>query len=196
MIGKIELVAAGVAVVMTVGYGYYDDLAKKNTPASDFFTVRQVSIPDFSEGQNPVIVYDRTVKKDFFGTFVVEIHRAEEGVNYAVCSNSASRTYRLGEKPPETVDLKWFIDRECGLLPGQYVAETTWKIEAEGYPTKEYSAVSNVFKVFPKGAKAYISLDEQEQLVKAQELLDDPIPVLKQLIPELQTGSPPVGATQ
>lgn len=176
MINRTDIWAVIIGAGLLTGYVQYQKAAHEAAPATDWFTVREVNIPNFVEGQNPIIVYDRTIKKDFFGTFVVEIHKAEPGVNYAVCSNSASRTYKAGEKPPETVDLKWFVDRDCGLKSGQYVAETTWKIEAEGYPDKEYSAVSNVFQVLPAGSQTYITPKQIDQLEKAQELLNESEP--------------------
>lgn len=177
MLSKVDFFAFIAAAALFVGYGYYDSRMKEHAPATDFFTVREINIPDFVQGTDPVMVYDRTIKRDFIGTFVVEIHRAEKGANYAVCSNSATRTYKAGEKAPETVTLDWFVDRKCGLMPGQYVAETAWKIEAEGYPDKEYSAISNVFRVIPEGAQTYVTPEQVEQLKKAEELLLNPIPV-------------------
>ena len=176
-LSRIDAYAAIVGTIALIAWFSYSDAAKQAVPATDFFTVRELNIPDYVEGQDPVVVYDRTIKQEFLGTFVVEIHKADPTANYAVCSNSAVRTYKTGEKRPETVTLKWFVDRDCGLTPGQYVIETTWKIEAEGYPDKEYSAVSNVFRVLPKGAQLYVTPEQIEQLSKAQDLLNNPIPI-------------------
>lgn len=175
---RIDAYAFFIGAAVVAGWFAYSSAIKKSVPATDFFTVREINIPDFVEGSDPVVVYDRTIKRDFIGTFIVEIHKAETSANYAVCSNSAARNYKAGEKPPPTVTLKWFVDRDCGLSAGQYVAETTWKIEAEGYPAKEYSATSNVFRVLPEGAQLYVTPQQIEQLSKAQDLLNDPIPVL------------------
>lgn len=161
---RIDAYAAFVGAMAVALWFSYSNSVKESLPATDFFTVREINIPDFVEGTDPVMTYDRNIKKDFLGTFIVEIHAATASANYSVCSNSASRTYKAGEKKPETVTLKWFVDRDCALKSGQYVAETTWKIEAEGYPTKEYSAVSNVFRVLPKGAQLYVTPEQVQKL--------------------------------
>jgi len=180
MIKRVDAYAALVGAVLIAGWMAYYSGVKEAAPATDFFVVNTLSIPDFVEGTDPVMVYDRTIKKDFLGTFMVEIRATTATANYTVCSNSGSRSYTVGKKLPETITLKWFVDRDCGLLAGQYVAETTWKIEAQGYPMKEYSAVSNVFRVIPKGGQLYIKPEQVEQLKKSQEIFDDPIPIIPQ----------------
>lgn len=176
---RVELWAFIAASIVLTGWYSYSNRVKDATPATDFFTVREINIPDFEQGDDPVMVYDRTIKRDFIGTFIVELRKAEKGVREPACANSVVRTYKIGEKPPETVTLKWFVDRECPLPEGQYVAEATWRIEAEGFPMKEYSAVSNVFRVLPKGAQAYVTPEQMEQLERAQILLDNPIPLVE-----------------
>ena len=44
-------------------------------PAEAFFVIKNVLVPDFVEGENPLIVYDRQTKKTFYGTWNVEVHQ-------------------------------------------------------------------------------------------------------------------------
>lgn len=178
MFTKVDFFSLMAASLLFVGYSAYDRNVKSSAPATEFFEVKNINIPDFTQGTDPVMAYDRTIKKNFIGTFIVEIHKAEKDVHNAVCSNSATRTYKANEQPPDIVTLDWFVDRKCGLPPGQYVVETTWKIEAEGYPAKEYSALSNVFRVLPEGAQAYVTPEQVMQLEVAKELLENPLPLI------------------
>ena len=144
------------------------DLALSTTPAQDFFEVRHVSVPPFIQGDDPLIVYDRIIKKDFFGTWNVEVHGiATDGTEFLVCSGSGVNKY----EPKETA-LKigfrfsqYVGNKDCNLQPGQYVLQSNWEIRAEGYPEKQESNTSNLFKVLPKGSQLYVT-PEQSILLK------------------------------
>jgi len=154
---------------------------KDAAPSTDFFEVNRLSIPDFVQDENPILSYDRTIKQKFFGTWVVEIYDAKSVErSVAACYGDGSSIYDASDALPIPVTLKWFIDKDCHLVPGQYIVEVVWKIQPEGYPVKEYKTSSNIFKVIPMGGKLYVDPLILEQLENQQKLLDNQIPEVPQ----------------
>jgi len=67
-----------------------------------------------------------------------------------------------------------FVNSPCAPKEGQYVAQVSWIVLAEGYRPKRLTYVSNVFRVLPKGSLRYVPPEQVQQLEKAQELLNNP----------------------
>ena len=146
---------------------------KDAAPSTDFFEVNRLYVADFVQDDDPILSYDRTIKQKFFGTWAAEIYdAASKERTIPACFGDGSRIYNPGDEPPVPVTLKWFIDKDCHLEPGQYIVEVVWKIQPEGYPVKEYKTISNIFKVIPRGGALYVDPKIIEQL----DLLDNQIP--------------------
>jgi len=152
---------------------------KDAAPSTDFFEVNRLYVADFVQGDDPILSYDRTIKQKFFGTWAAEIYDATlKERTIPACFGDGSRIYDASDEPPIPVTLKWFIDKDCHLEPGQYIVEVVWKIQPEGYPVKEYKTNSNIFNVIPMGGKLYVDPLILEQLENQQELLDNQIPAV------------------
>lgn len=173
-----DFLAVLIAMAMGAGWYSYNNASKRDAPATDWFSVRNISVPDFVEGEDPIIIYDRDIKKSFNATWSVEVHGATASTNYPICTGSGNNKYQPGETLPEQgVRLSWFVGRiECvHVPPGKYNLEINYEIRPPGYPTKIYTATSNIFTVAPKGSELYLSPDKIDQLDKAQDLLNNPI---------------------
>lgn len=172
---RVDMLAAVVAVAVVFGWTQWSEHSRNALPASDWLTVNNISVPDFVQGEDPAVIYDREIKKVFSGTWNVEVHGSTASNNYAVCSGSGTNLYKPEEALPESgVTLSWLIGRICDLPEGQYNLEANWEIRPEGYPPKQYAATSNIFRVLPKGAQLFIEPEQVEQLDKAQKLMENP----------------------
>lgn len=178
---RIDILAVAIAISGILFWYGHDRSVKRDTPATDWFSVRNISVPDFIEGDDPIIIYDRDIKKPFSATWSVEAHGATASTNYAICTGSGTNKYEPGETLPESgVKLSWFIGKECSLPEGAYNLEVNYEIRPAGYPPKVYTATSNIFNIAPKGSQLFIDPSQVDQLDKAQELLNNP-KVIEQL---------------
>ena len=149
-----------------------EQAAYEALPATDWFFVRELMVPDFVVGENPVINYDRTILKDFPGRFKIQITEAKEK-GALICVNSKDVDYIAGRQPPAVVTFGWlFGDAEwpaCSarLVPGSYQGRVTWEIHERHRPVKELVVRMNVFNVLEPGTQKYL---EPEQLMKLEAL--------------------------
>lgn len=123
------------------------------TPASSWFVVNQIYVPEHVEGANPDMNYDRTIKEPFQGFWVVEVQRLDATGSFILeCSGSGVNDYEVSDYIPEnTVSWDWFIGEKCrDIPPGEYQLRASWKLKRSGWPEKEVVTYSNVFKVSPK----------------------------------------------
>ncbi len=127
----------------------------------EFFVVRQFEVDKFTEfGKEPVLYYDRDVRKDFHAHWTATIQKiSEDGTFSYFCSGSDHNSYKAGinlSKEKLTVD--WIVksDPSCKNLkttPGTYRIVISWdEIDRGPYylPTK-MEVVSNVFKILGEG---------------------------------------------
>ncbi len=137
------------------------------TPTDTFFEIKNVSVPNFIEGENPFIVYDRQIKKTFTGYWNVEAHMLAGSTDYNYCSGSGSALYTPKETLPKVgVSLEWFIGKDCHLTAGQWVLQANWEIHAEGYPPKFQTYTSNIFTVLPKGSQLFVTPEQSAKIMK------------------------------
>lgn len=173
---RIDAYAVLTGAVVVAGWFAYSSAVKEAIPATEWFSVRNISVPDFVKGEDPAVIYDREVKQPFSGTWNVEVHPVSAAVDYPVCTGSGTNLYKPNEALPEKgVTLSWLVGRVCNLSEGQYNLEVNYELRPRGYPAKQYSATSNIFRVLPEGAQLYIEPEQVQQLEKAQELLESPM---------------------
>lgn len=151
--GVLRLAEVGVALaivwILVQIFGFYRDFTRDSVPATAFFEVIELHVPDHRAGQDPQIDYDRTIVRPFRGFWVAEIQeRAGDGTR-AVCFRPGAANYDPEDRLPENVSLGWFLHSLCDLEPGTYRIQVGWDILAEGYPLKQVSFFSNWFTVFP-----------------------------------------------
>lgn len=168
--------AVGGVLIAGVIYSYMVSV-KNAAPPTEWFAVKDISVPDFVQGDDPPVIYNRQILKPFYGDWSVEIHGTNESTDYAICAGSGSAYYEPKENLPDTgVSMSWFFGYEawkgCSLNDGQYVLQTHWKIRPIGYPEKEYSMTSNIFRVLPKGAQLYVTPTQSQQLETTGKIIE------------------------
>jgi hypothetical protein len=152
------MVGAALAMLLIIPmqlFSLVDDIKRlqaSNTEPEDYFIVRGVTVEDAQEGEQPSVVYDRTVVRPFRAKWIAGVFSLpdQDGINYGVCNGSGDAEYKPDVKLPPAVTLKWFIERDCKLEPGRYVLKTTWEIKLDHGINKYVRATSNVFEISPK----------------------------------------------
>lgn len=150
-LGKTSSIVAGLlgAVIVWLGVSQAVVTYREYVPATDFFEA-SLQVPDFKAGDNPLVVYDRSIKADFVGGFRVEVKRASD--HHTVCAGAGTNIHY---EPSEFLESKdttfdWYVGAPChlNLTKGvQYYLESSWTISNENWPTKYYNSVSNIFSV-------------------------------------------------
>lgn len=169
MIKKIDIYAVVAALIVVAVWFQYAWVKQSARPATDWFEVETLNIPDFIAGNAPSIAYQREIRKSFAGSYKIAIIQAAPGdIGAITCLNSEKVDYVANRLLPPVVDLAWlFGDAEwpsCAakLREGEYQARISWDIEVPGLPVKNYMKLSNIFRVFPEGAQLYAPATEQE----------------------------------
>lgn len=105
-------------------------------PASHWFEVNKFEVHDAIEGQPVIIDYDRTIARDFWADWRVEVTRIDGADVSQVCSTVWQREdYEPGNRLPVPVDLEWlaYVQPKCfNLAPGDYRVSVTWLINPFG----------------------------------------------------------------
>lgn len=122
---------------------------RASTPASLWFQVNEIFVPDFVHGDRVAVVYD-TVTLDTFESFrIVEVQRqSKAGVWSSVCAGAT-----IEMKDPrivienKTVSWEWLVGSACDVPPGEYRLRVTFAMSRPGWPAKRAFALSNVFIV-------------------------------------------------
>lgn len=135
-------------------------------PVERWYVVWGVFVPDFVEGEDPFIVYDREIRQPFQASWIVEMHPVGAPNDFAVCTGSGANYYEPKETLPDTgVRLfAFYMDKRCDVPPGKYVLESRWTLMPEGYPVKVLQKSSNIFTVLPRGAQTYVTPEQVEKL--------------------------------
>jgi len=123
---------------------------RDTAPASDYFVVNQIGIPNFTVGENPKILYDRVVLQDFSATFTAEIQDAS--TLQAVCTSTKTVNYSPDKDlPKDGPTLSWLMYREplpdCQPPVGTYRVQICWTIERLDAIPARMCANSNTFSV-------------------------------------------------
>lgn len=145
-----EAALAAFVVFLIVQFKDQIDARQRDAlPASAWFQVNEIFVPDFRVGENPEMIYDRTVREDFRGFFVVEVQQQQSnGLWFAACSGSGASDYEQTDVIPDrTVEFSWFVNRDCNINPGTYRLRVSWDMRRVGWPTKTTVALSNIFEV-------------------------------------------------
>ena len=118
-------------------------------PASAWFQLNEIFVPSHRAGENPDIIYDRTVLENFRGFFVAELQQQQpNGLWFAACSGSGASDYETTDIIPDrTVKFFWFLNRECLVDPGTYRVRVSWDMKRVDWPTKTIVAISNLFEI-------------------------------------------------
>lgn len=156
MIKRVDIYSAIAAIVVVAVWMQYSRYNDQSRPASEWFEVDTLNVPDFVEGENPIIAYQRTVHNSFTGSYKIVILHAEDEQGAIECLNSKEIDYIAGRNPPAAWKLSRFFGdaewTECSkkLKPGEFQIRASWDVKVPGLDTKTYLKLSNVFWVLPK----------------------------------------------
>lgn len=177
---RVEIYAFIFAAALLTGWYSWNEAAKRQEPVESWLVVKNIFIPDFIEGENPIIIYDREQRRDASIRRNVDIHHAGNVDGDPVCSGrNVKASAPSGKLDDVNVLFSDFVAAPCAPPEGRYVAQASWIVLAEGYRPKRLTYVSNIFRVLPKGSLSYVPPEQVQQLEKAQELLNDPIPLIE-----------------
>lgn len=142
-------VAILAATVIIFAARFVADRQRAMTPASSWFQINEVFIPDFTAGGNPAVVYDTVTLEPFESFRIVEVQsQAQSGMWVSVCAGAA-----IEAKDPKiviqnkTVSWDWLLGNACRVPPGEYRLRVTFAMSRPGWPAKRAFALSNVFTV-------------------------------------------------
>lgn len=150
---RYRMAEAAVAVVLVIGIIYFSTIAtnqyRRSIPPNVWFAVTEVFVPDFEQGTDPDMIYDRTVRQPFSGFRVVEVQREEDdGLFSNYCQTQSIASYDVdGMSFARKVKWDWFVGAACHVGPGKYRLRVSWTIQADGWPEKMITATSNIFNV-------------------------------------------------
>lgn len=117
-------------------------------PSSFWLEVRQVQVFNSEEGQPVRMAVDRVIKRQFYAEWTVRVRRVQDDGWLTACAAVGGGTYEPIASLPVELDLGWWTDGRCQALPvGQYLVNTTWRIEGGLLPDKVISVDSNIFMV-------------------------------------------------
>ena len=145
-----ELLAAlGMASFIIVISQAVAERQQELVPPSAWFMVNEVFVPDFTAGEDPVLIYDRNVLERFDGFVIVEVQSpTSAGLWVTTCSGSTIRDFSPDEViSNNTVTWSWFIGNSCEVEPGQYRLRITYTMTRPGWPAKRIFVLSNQFNV-------------------------------------------------
>ena len=123
-------------------------------PASWWLEIASVRVADGIEGKPVLMHVERTIHRDFAGTWGVSVRSLTDQGSMVACAASAVSDYRTGADLPKVLTLGWWTNGRCETLPpGTYLVQTTWQIHGSGIlPAKTVQATSNPFVIYAGGA--------------------------------------------
>ena len=116
----------------------------------EWFVVSAFSVPDHKAGEDPVIVFEREIKRPLAGQWSVETQiRKSNGRFTTVCRGSGLSHYSPDENlPPGGVTLSWFRGL-CHAGEGQYRLQVVWQFtDAVTGEARTRIVESGVFEVY------------------------------------------------
>jgi hypothetical protein len=128
--------------------------SRSELPASAWFKVNEIYVPDHVVGSNPPVIYDRVILENFRGFFVVEVQKKlDNGLWWSACSGSGVSDYHISDALPanNTVDWEWFVSRPCVVPAGIYRLRVSWEMKRSDWPVKSVVSLSNEFLVVEPG---------------------------------------------
>jgi len=143
-----------------------------NIPIADWFSVNQMQVPAVvTKNETIFIIFDRTIRKPFYGEWLVEVQKInEDGTVSVVCSGNGEANYTPNKSLPHIdktstrdatakyanlpkigVTLSWFLNNqscEPVLTAGNHRIYARWKIDRgpffEPYILEK---ISNIFSI-------------------------------------------------
>lgn len=161
---RFRMMELAVAIVIAFGVIYFTNLVtnqyRASIPPNAWLAVAEIFVPDHEVAEDPMIIYDRIVRQDFPGMWVVEVQKQEPGALFSpACVGSGVTEYRVDTVLPDRrVSLSWFVGKHCYLRAGTYRIRATWTIQLPEWPEKKTAYTSNLFRVLPSQTPATLPI--------------------------------------
>lgn len=119
------------------------------TPTSVWFEGVNIHIKDSVVGYTPVMEVERTIRRDFNASWLVEVERVTaDGKTTPICVATGVNRYNDTAVYPDPLTLDWWtFPTKCFLPSGAYRVETTWTLEIPIVGQRVVVARSNRFEV-------------------------------------------------
>jgi hypothetical protein len=140
------LIALIAAAVMVNGATWFFRVERAIAPASDWFEVHTLHIPDHEIGTNPVVDFTRTIKQRLAGQWSVETQKLIGARWRTVCRDGDLSFYSPDEDLPNPVRLNWFRGR-CNEVVGEQRLQVVWMFVDQTGQTRAVLRESNTYKV-------------------------------------------------
>lgn len=111
-------------------------------PASFWFAPGATLVENAREGECPMMVFEREIKRPFQADWVVTILRERRDGNgfRTFATFEGGNDYRPENELPQALDLP----------PGRYRVNTLWTLELPSGGTREIRRTSNTFQIIPQ----------------------------------------------
>ncbi len=144
--GLVISVAAALFVVGAAVATWVLQVDNATAPASAWFTVDKMIVPDHKAGENPDIEFERTIKRNMSGRWAVETQSYNGSRWVTVCRGSGLSNYSVDEDLPRPITLDWFRGA-CDEKPGLQRLQTVWLFSDEEGLTRSVISESNEYTV-------------------------------------------------
>lgn len=138
-----------ILAITLIGFNSANQIYREYVPVSTVFEA-SVQVPNFKPGDNPPVIYTRTIKQDFIGSFRVDVKSVKTGAT--ICSGSGTDiTYSVNNVvDPANITFDWYIGAKCSdkvKFGEQYILDSRWTVDIENWPTKYLTKRSNIFQI-------------------------------------------------
>lgn len=174
-IRRVDFLSILVAILVVTLWEKYTTYVENQRPASDWFTFNRITVPDFEQGSDPIVLYDRTVKQPFYGEGKSEVREVGANGGDVLCSGGWSRAYEPTDVlDPKKVTFQWILGATvtpspCVLPPGQYVVWFSLRVRPLNGVTREVVATTDPFIVYPKGGQIFVTPEQVRKLEETQQ---------------------------
>lgn len=147
----IELIRSGcvgLVILIFAMHGY--KVVNDSLNPWDGFKVNSVHVPDFVQGDDPLIDIDRNARAEVWGRFAAAYHRMDEDTG-AICP-FISPDLQFHKRSENGVHYLLFdyMGKTCDLSPGRYWIERQYTFKVPGHTPQHLPVSTNVFTVLPK----------------------------------------------
>tara|TARA_Y100000593_G_scaffold83521_1_gene157494 strand:- start:18960 stop:19481 length:522 start_codon:yes stop_codon:yes gene_type:complete len=145
-----ELVIAVVMATAIISLaGQINEQQRDAVSPDAWLRINEVYVPDYPAGEPPMILYDRVIRENFTGFWIVEVQRkTKTGLWSTACSGNGVNEYDPAEVIENNrVTWEWYIGKPCIVDTGVYRLKTTYDMTRPGWPAKRLFSLSNEFIV-------------------------------------------------
>ena len=151
MVRKLKRVANSWVVILTAFMAVAIFWAMSVFPrATYWFEATSMVIPNAPAGDDVVMIVDREVRREVFGSWTVTVRREGRDGWSLYCLARGDTDYTPVATLPDPLTLDWWTEGQCpALSPGTYFLTTTWAFNPSWMPgaRRSHPLVSNAFQI-------------------------------------------------